>query len=68
MAIIESPCVKLCTLDAQTGLCIGCGRSIDEIARWTLMSDAERAAVMAALPARLAARNLAERATNRATP
>ena len=52
--MIESPCIKICTLDARSGLCLGCGRSIDEIARWTTMSAAERALVMAELPARLA--------------
>ncbi len=53
--MIETPCVKICTLDARSGMCLGCGRSIDEIAGWGAMSAAERARVMAELPARLAA-------------
>jgi hypothetical protein len=53
--MIESPCIKICTLDARSGLCLGCGRTVDEIARWTAMSADERARVMADLPARLAA-------------
>jgi predicted Fe-S protein YdhL (DUF1289 family) len=53
--MIESPCINICTLDARSGLCLGCGRSIDEIAQWTAMSAAERARVMSELPARLAA-------------
>ena len=53
--MIESPCVKICTLDARSGLCLGCGRTIDEIARWTTMSAAERVRVIGELPARLAA-------------
>jgi uncharacterized protein len=52
--MIESPCVKICTLDARSGLCLGCGRTISEIAQWTRMSDGERRRVMAQLPARLA--------------
>ncbi len=44
--MIESPCVNICTLDAHTGLCLGCGRTLDEIARWTAMTAAERASVM----------------------
>jgi predicted Fe-S protein YdhL (DUF1289 family) len=52
--MIESPCVKVCTLDARSGLCLGCGRTIDEIARWTAMSVAERARVTRELAARLA--------------
>lgn len=54
--MIESPCVKVCMLDACSSLCLGCGRSIDEIARWSTMSDAERARVMGELPWRLASR------------
>ena len=54
-ATIETPCVKICTLDAGRQLCLGCGRTIDEIARWGTMSAAERARVMAELDARLSA-------------
>ena len=50
--MIESPCVKVCTIDARSGLCLGCGRNLDEIARWSAMSAAERARVMRELPAR----------------
>lgn len=53
--MIDSPCTKICTLDARSGLCLGCGRTIDEIARWTAMSAADRARVMGELPSRLAA-------------
>jgi uncharacterized protein len=54
--MVESPCVKICTLDARSGLCLGCGRTTDEIARWTAMNAAERARVMSRLAGRLAAR------------
>lgn len=50
-----SPCIKICTLDAATGFCIGCGRTSAEIGGWLGMSLAERAALNRALPARLAA-------------
>jgi predicted Fe-S protein YdhL (DUF1289 family) len=39
-------------MDPQSGLCIGCARTLDEIARWAQMSDAERERVMAELPQR----------------
>jgi hypothetical protein len=52
--MIESPCTKICTLDTPSGLCFGCGRTIDEIARWAAMSGAERTRIMAELPARRA--------------
>jgi uncharacterized protein len=51
--MIESPCSKICTLDARSGLCLGCGRTIEEIARWSTMDAAERTRVMNELPARL---------------
>jgi uncharacterized protein len=54
--MIESPCIKVCTLDAASGRCLGCGRTVDEIARWSAMSATERARIMDALPARLAGR------------
>lgn len=56
MVTIESPCVKICMLDARAGLCAGCGRTLDEIAHWLTMDPVERARIMAELPARLAAR------------
>lgn len=52
--MIETPCVKTCTMDARTRLCLGCGRTIDEIAAWGTMTAAERRRVMDELPARLA--------------
>lgn len=50
----SSPCTKVCVLDAVTGLCEGCGRTRDEIARWGSLSEAQRRAIMAGLPERLA--------------
>jgi uncharacterized protein len=50
--MIETPCVKICTLDARRGFCLGCGRTIDEIARWGSMSSAERSRIMNELPER----------------
>ena len=49
---IETPCNKICTIDPATQLCVGCGRTIDEIACWSALSDAERARIMAELPRR----------------
>jgi predicted Fe-S protein YdhL (DUF1289 family) len=52
---METPCEKVCIVDAASGLCRGCGRTLDEIARWTTYSDAERTRIMAELPPRLEA-------------
>ena len=51
---IESPCVKLCVVDPDSGYCIGCGRSRSEIAGWIAMTPAERRTVMAELDDRMA--------------
>ncbi|MDF2384622.1 DUF1289 domain-containing protein [Nostoc ellipsosporum NOK] len=51
--IVESPCVSICVMDAATGWCIGCGRTLAEIAGWGETDQADRDAVMAELPARM---------------
>jgi uncharacterized protein len=51
---IETPCTRVCVIDAGTKLCAGCGRSLDEIARWAAMTDAERQSIMRELPLRRA--------------
>ena len=55
MSQASSPCIGLCTLDAAEHLCLGCGRTLGEIGRWGSLSEPERRAIMATLPARLAA-------------
>lgn len=49
---MESPCIRICRIDEDSGLCIGCLRSLDEIARWTSFTPDERARIGALLPAR----------------
>jgi predicted Fe-S protein YdhL (DUF1289 family) len=51
---VLTPCIKVCVIDAAAGLCAGCGRTLAEIGAWRDLSDAQRLAVMAALPERLA--------------
>jgi len=46
-------------MDPRTNLCFGCGRTLPEIARWHRMESAERLALMAQLPARMAEAGLA---------
>jgi hypothetical protein len=45
--------VKICTYDPVHGFCAGCGRTLEEIARWADFSDDRRRQLMAELPARL---------------
>jgi predicted Fe-S protein YdhL (DUF1289 family) len=51
-APILSPCIQVCAIDPASGLCAGCGRTLDEIARWSSMSEGERARIMHELLAR----------------
>ena len=53
---ISSPCNRICVVDPASRICVGCGRSLDEIAGWIALSEAARAEIMAQLPARLAVR------------
>ena len=48
----ESPCVKICMIHPVERLCIGCLRTLDEIARWGAMTPAECRSVMEQLPDR----------------
>ena len=41
---IKSPCVKICKLENE--VCIGCGRTQDEIREWVIMTDSQREVIM----------------------
>jgi predicted Fe-S protein YdhL (DUF1289 family) len=49
---MDSPCVKVCVIHPEERLCVGCYRTIEEIATWSRMSAAERRDIMDDLPAR----------------
>ena len=51
---VASPCTSVCTMDPKSGFCIGCARTLDEIAAWSGYSDEEKRAVLARLDARRA--------------
>ncbi|MDE2383017.1 MAG: DUF1289 domain-containing protein [Alphaproteobacteria bacterium] len=51
---IETPCVKVCVVDPETQLCIGCGRTRPEIAGWLGMAPEQRHLIVEQLPERLA--------------
>jgi len=50
-AAVPSPCVDICRLDAK-GLCVGCRRTLDEIAEWSRASEARRREILRNLAAR----------------
>jgi uncharacterized protein len=49
----ETPCIAVCLMDPRTNLCLGCGRTLPEIARWGRMESAERLSIMSTLPQRM---------------
>jgi predicted Fe-S protein YdhL (DUF1289 family) len=56
--VISSPCIKICAIDQASRLCAGCGRSLEEIARWGGMTETQRWEIMRALPQRMRAAGL----------
>ena len=46
---LVSPCVGICEIDAKTELCMGCLRSLKEIALWRTADDATRRQIVARL-------------------
>lgn len=42
---VPSPCVSVCRMNASSGLCEGCLRTLDEIAAWSTLDDPARRAV-----------------------
>lgn len=46
MPDVPSPCTGLCRIDDVTGWCLGCRRTLDEIAAWPTLTNAARSAVL----------------------
>lgn len=51
-APIKTPCIKVCVVDGESGLCMGCYRQLSEVAGWAKLTDEDRARIMAELPSR----------------
>lgn len=49
---IKTPCIQVCAIDAASGLCLGCLRTLAEIADWSRLTDAERDRIMGEAPGR----------------
>jgi predicted Fe-S protein YdhL (DUF1289 family) len=49
---VPSPCINVCKMDASTGWCEGCLRTIDEIAGWSTFDDDAKRAVWDAIETR----------------
>jgi uncharacterized protein len=55
---IDSPCIQVCIMDPAAGVCRGCGRTLAEIAEWSMLRPAEQAMIMAGLTERMRALGL----------
>lgn len=49
---VPSPCVNICQMDPQSGLCRGCLRTLDEIAGWMDYTVSEKLEVLGRLDER----------------
>mgnify|MGYP006110401051 CR=1 FL=1 len=50
--MIDSPCNDVCTTDPESGLCIGCGRTLKEISNWLFFTEDQKKRVLKALKSR----------------
>jgi predicted Fe-S protein YdhL (DUF1289 family) len=57
---VASPCVRDCCLD-ENEVCMGCGRTLQDILQWHAASDEEREAILLAAKARVAERRARRR-------
>lgn len=60
-ATIETPCIKVCVVDPETGYCIGCGRTRAEIGGWLAFTPDQRRLIMAQLSERVTTLTLRKR-------
>jgi predicted Fe-S protein YdhL (DUF1289 family) len=51
---VPSPCRNVCHMDAASGYCEGCLRTIEEIAGWSAMAEDDKRRIWAQLPQRAA--------------
>jgi predicted Fe-S protein YdhL (DUF1289 family) len=53
---VPSPCISVCRMDAATGRCEGCLRTLDEIAVWSSLHDQGRLEIWRLIEQRLRCR------------
>ena len=49
---IPSPCVGVCQINASTKFCLGCWRTLKEVAHWSRYSNNEKETLMTELTER----------------
>ena len=65
---VPSPCVSVCRMDAERLFCIGCLRTIPEIAGWSRSDAASKRSVWRAIDVRASAQAGLLRSTGDVTP
>ena len=50
---VKSPCNELCLIDEDTGLCLGCLRTSDEIASWSTYTNEQKENVLSEIKNRI---------------
>ncbi len=55
---VKSPCINVCEMDARSGLCKGCFRTIEEITAWSRLDDDGKRAVLSRIAEREAATDM----------
>jgi len=48
----DSPCIDICQMDSESGLCVGCGRTIEEIANWSSYTNEKKKNILKQLKSR----------------
>ena len=43
---IDSPCIDICTIDRDSGECIGCGRTVEEVRNWTNFDNLKKKQIL----------------------
>ncbi len=55
-AVVPSPCRNVCEMDPESGLCRGCGRTLQEIAEWLEMTPEQKLATLERVAQRVRSR------------
>ncbi len=51
---VQSPCIGICRINTQSGMCEGCWRTVEEIRAWPKMADGQRQQLVLVLEERQA--------------
>lgn len=49
---MQTPCIRICSIDPYTKTCRGCKRTVEEITNWTKYNDDQRNDIINRLGAR----------------